>query len=196
MFRTHRTATLIAAALMMLISGSAAADKYDDTAQMFRNAGASNAYFAKSYGYAVFPTIGKGGFGIGGARGKGRVYVGGNHVGNTTMTQLTIGFQFGGQGFSQIIFFEDERSFREFSGGNFEFGANASAVAITAGASASASTSGATAGASGGKNDATTAGTSYYKGMKVFTIAKGGLMYEASIGGQKFSYRPAGGDKS
>ena len=196
MFRTHRTATLIAAALMMLISGSAAADKYDDTVALFQDAGASNAFFAKSYGYAVFPTIGKGGFGIGGARGKGRVYVGGNHVGNTTMTQLTIGFQIGGQGFSQIIFFEDERSFREFSGGNFEFGANASAVAITAGASASASTSGATAGASGGKNDATTAGTSYYKGMKVFTIAKGGLMYEASIGGQKFSYRPVGGDKS
>lgn len=196
MFRTHRTATLIAAALMMLISGSAAADKYDDTVALFRDAGASNAFFAKSYGYAVFPTIGKGGFGIGGARGKGRVYVGGNHVGNTTMTQVTIGFQIGGQGFSQIIFFQDERSFREFSGGNFEFGANASAVAITAGASASASTSGASAGASGGKKDATTAGTSYYKGMKVFTIAKGGLMYEASIGGQKFSYKSVGGDQS
>jgi lipid-binding SYLF domain-containing protein len=196
MFRTHRTATLVTAILMMLISGSAAADKYDETVELFRNAGDSNEFFAKSYGYAVFPTIGKGGFGIGGARGKGRVYVGGNHVGNTTMTQLTIGFQIGGQGFSQIIFFQDERSFREFSTGNFEFGANASAVAITAGASASASTSGATAGASGGKKDATTAGTAYYKGMKVFTIAKGGLMYEASIGGQKFSYRPTGGDQS
>ncbi|NIP13672.1 MAG: hypothetical protein GWM88_02580 [Pseudomonadales bacterium] len=196
MIRTHRTATLLAATLMMLFSGSAAADKYDETVELFRNAGDSNAFFAKSYGYAVFPTIGKGGFGIGGARGKGRVFVGGNHVGNTTMTQLTIGFQIGGQGFSQIIFFQDERSFQEFSTGNFEFGANASAVAITAGASASASTSGASAGASGGKKDATTAGTSYYKGMKVFTIAKGGLMYEASIGGQKFSYRPAGGDNS
>ena len=196
MIRTHRTATLLAVTLMMLFSGSAAADKYDETVELFRNAGDSNEFFGKSYGYAVFPTIGKGGFGIGGARGKGRVYVGGNHVGNTTMTQLTIGFQIGGQGFSQIIFFQDERSFQEFSTGNFEFGANASAVAITAGASASASTSGASAGASGGKKDATTAGTSYYKGMKVFTIAKGGLMYEASIGGQKFSYRSAGGDQS
>lgn len=182
------TGTLFAT--LLLFSATALADKYDDTVTLFKNAGASSAFFGNCYGYAVFPTIGKGGFGIGGAHGKGRVFVRGNYVANTTMTQLSIGFQLGGQGFSQIIFFEDERAFREFSTGNFEFGANASAVAITAGASASASTAGATAGASGGMKDATTAGTSYYKGMKVFTIAKGGLMYEASIGGQKFSYRP------
>jgi hypothetical protein len=107
------------------------------------------------------------------------------------MTQITLGFQIGVQGFSQVIFFEDERSYREFTTGNFEFGANTSAVAVTAGASASTATSGPTASASGGKKDATTAGTSYYKGMKVFTITKGGLMYEASIGGQKFSFKPA-----
>jgi hypothetical protein len=177
-------------ATLLLLSGTALADKYDDTRQLFQNAGASNTFFGNSYAYAVFPTIGKGGFGIGGARGRGRVFVQGNYVAKTTMTQLTIGFQLGGQGFSQIIFFEDKRSFQEFSTGNFEFGANASAVAITAGASASASTSGPSAGASGGKNDATTDGGSYYKGMKVFTITKGGLMYEASVGGQKFSYRP------
>ena len=179
--------TLIAA--LLLCSGTAAADKYGDTAELFRNAGASNAFFGNSYGYAVFPTIGKGGFGIGAAHGKGRVFVRGNHVADTRMTQLSIGFQIGGQGFSQIIFFEDERSFREFSTGNFEFGANASAVALTAGASASASTTGPSAGASGGRKDAATAGSSYYKGMKIFTITKGGLMYEASIGGQKFSYK-------
>jgi len=180
--------TLFAA--LLLFSAAASADKYDDTVNLFRNAGASNSFFGNCYGYAVFPTIGKGGFGIGGARGKGRVFVQGNYVANTTMTQVTVGFQIGGQGYSQIIFFEDQRAFNEFSTGNFEFGATASAVAITAGASATASTAGATAGASGGMKDATTAGTSYYKGMKVFTIAKGGLMYEASIGGQKFSYRP------
>ena len=168
-------------------------DKYEETADLFRNAGASAAFFSNNYGYAVFPTIGKGGFGVGGARGSGRVFVGGQYVGDTTMTQVTIGFQIGGQGFSQIIFFEDERSFQEFSTGNFEFGANASAVAITASASASASTTGSTAGASGGSKNATTAGQSYYKGMAIFTIAKGGLMYEASIGGQKFSYTPVGG---
>ena len=185
----HRITGLLLAALL-LASGTALADKYADTVDLFKNAGASNAFFSNSYGYALFPTIGKGGFGLGAAHGKGRVFVHGNDVAKTTMTQVTIGFQIGGQGFSQIIFFEDERSFREFSTGNFEFGASASAVALTAGASASASTAGPTASASGGKKDAITAGTTYYKGMKVFTITKGGLMYEASIGGQKFSFKP------
>ena len=182
--------------LALLLGASLAAaedDKYEQTLELFRSAGDSAAFFSSSYGYAVFPTIGKGGFGVGGARGSGRVFVGGRPVGDTTMTQLTVGFQIGGQGFSQIIFFEDERAFQEFSTGNFEFGANASAVAITAGASAGASTTGTSAGASGGSKNATTAGASYYKGMAIFTIAKGGLMYEASIGGQKFSYQPLGG---
>jgi hypothetical protein len=98
--------------------------------------------------------------------------------------------QFGGEAFSQIVFFEDRRAFQEFTGGSFEFGAEASAVVITAGASAAAGSSGARAGASGGKKDATTAGK-YHKGMAVFTIAKGGAMYELSVAGQKFSYKPA-----
>jgi hypothetical protein len=91
---------------------------------------------------------------------------------------------------SQVIFFEDKRAFEEFTSGNFEFGAQATAVAITAGASAQASTTGSSAGASGGAHDATTAGTGFYKGMATFTVAKGGLMFEASIGGQKFTYKP------
>jgi lipid-binding SYLF domain-containing protein len=156
---------------------------------VFQQAGESGSYFNNSYGYALFPTIGKGGIGIGGAHGNGRVYANGKHVGDTSMTQLTVGLQLGGQAYSQIIFFEDKRAFDEFTGGNFEFGAQATAVAITAGASASTSTAGGgSAGASGGKHDATTAG-GYHKGMAVFTVAKGGLMYEASIGGQKFSYK-------
>jgi lipid-binding SYLF domain-containing protein len=163
------------------------ADEYSDTIKIFRDAGESGKFFDKSYGYAVFPTIGKGGIGIGGAYGKGRVYEKGKYVGDTSVTQLSIGLQLGGQAYSQIVFFEDKRAFDEFTSGNFEFGAQASAVAITAGASAGASTAGASAGASGGKHDATTVGE-YYKGMAVFTVAKGGLMYEASIGGQKFSY--------
>jgi len=174
---------------LMAMFGSAWADVYSDTVKIFREAGASSRFFGQSYGYAVFPTIGKGGAGIGAAYGKGRVYRKGEYVGDTSMTQLTVGFQLGGQGFSQIIFFQDERAFREFTTGEFEFGAQASAVAITAGASAAAGTTGTSAGASGGKRDATTAG-SYHEGMVTFTIAKGGLMYEASIGGQKFSYRP------
>jgi lipid-binding SYLF domain-containing protein len=165
------------------------ADDYKDTINVFKNAGESGDFFKSSYGYAVFPSIGKGGVGIGGAHGKGRVFRGGKHVGNSNMTQLTIGFQFGGQVYSQIIFFEDQRSFDEFTSGNFEFGAQATAVAITAGASAGTSTAGSSAGASGGKHDANTVGK-YNKGMAIFTVAKGGLMYEASVGGQKFSYTP------
>ncbi|HEY5647647.1 MAG TPA: YSC84-related protein [Pseudomonadales bacterium] len=171
----------------------ALADKYDDARKVFQEAGQSGQFFDTAYGYALFPTIGKAGIGIGGAGGKGRVYVGGNHVGNTSMAQVTIGLQFGGQAYSMIIFFQDERAFTEFSSGNFEFGAQATAVAITAGASASTSTAGGgTAGASGGKHDAATAG-GYSKGLAVFTVAKGGLMYEASLGGAKFNYSPVGG---
>jgi len=130
----------------------------------------------------------KAGAGVGGAYGNGRVYQKGKYVGDTSMTQLSIGFQLGGEGFSQIVFFEDERAFKEFTSGNFEFGTEASAVAITAAAGAKANTAGSSAGASAGKNDATTVGR-YHKGMATFTVVKGGLMYEATIGGHKFSYQ-------
>lgn len=164
------------------------ADEYQDTIKIFRNAGQSGTFFDNSYGFAVFPTVSKGGAVVGGARGDGQVYVGGQHVGYTTMTQLTVGLQLGGQGYSQIIFFQDQRAFEEFAGGNFEFGTQATAVLATAAASAAATTTGSSAGASGGKNDANTVG-SYYKGMATFTVVKRGLMFEASIGGQKFRYR-------
>jgi lipid-binding SYLF domain-containing protein len=177
--------------LMLVLFGAAVAhaDEFDDTIKVFQDAGESGQFFKKAYGYAVFPTIGKGGVGIGGAHGKGRVYKGGKYVGDTTMNQLTAGLQLGAQAFSQIIFFEDQRSFDEFTGGNFEFSAQASAVAITAGASASAGGTGTSAGASAGKKDASTVGQ-YRKGMATFTVAKGGLMYEAALGGQKFKYTP------
>ena len=176
--------------LLVLLSAVCRADEYSDATDLFRAAGASSGFFDTAYGYAIFPTIGKAGIGVGGARGTGQVVVAGVPVGETTMTQLSVGFQLGGQAFSQIIFFEDERAFDEFTSGSFEFGATAAAVALTAGASAATGTTGSTAGASGGRKDATTAGAEYHKGMAVFTIAKGGLMYEASIGGQKFSYQP------
>lgn len=178
--------------VMMLLAlpfSAAMADEYEDTVKIFKNAGASGNFFSNSYGYALFPTIGKGGIGIGAAHGSGRVYEQGKYVGDTTMNQLSIGLQLGGQAYSQIVFFEDKRSFDEFTSGNFEFSADANAVAITAAASASASTGGSSAGASGGKNDATTAGK-YHKGMAVFTIAKGGLMYQAVLAGQKYKYTP------
>ncbi|MFW5816083.1 MAG: YSC84-related protein [Wenzhouxiangella sp.] len=182
--------TLIVVILLIGGMASAVADNYESTIQVFREAGQSGRFFDDAHAWAIFPTIGKGGLGIGAARGKGRVYVDGRPIGETTMTQLSIGFQAGGQAYSQIIFFEDERALADFTSGNFEFGANASAVAITAGASATAGSTGASAGASGGQNDAATASRGYYRGMAVFTVAKGGLMYEASVSGQNFSYRP------
>ena len=181
--------TLVLTLFMFCLSPVVAADEYADARAVFENAGESGAYFDDAYGYALFPTIGKAGFGVGGARGSGRVYAQGNHIGDSTMTQLTVGFQVGGQAYSQVIFFEDERALDDFISGNFEFGAQATAVAITAGASAQASTAGgSSAGASGGQNDAGTVSRGYNKGMAVFTVAKGGLMYEASLGGQKYNY--------
>jgi lipid-binding SYLF domain-containing protein len=190
--RTPKTTTLLALLALLLAAGPAVADKYSDTVSLFKNAKESSTFFRKSYGYAVFPTIGKGGLGVGGAYGEGRVYEKGKYVGDTKMGQLSVGFQAGGEGYSQIIFFEDKRAIDEFKSGNFEFGANVNAVVITAAASGTAGTTGSSAGASAGKKDAANAGT-YYKGMAVFQIIKGGLMYEASVSGQKFTYKPVGG---
>jgi lipid-binding SYLF domain-containing protein len=184
-----RLRTLMLLSILAFAPAQARADNYTDTIKVFRHAGQSAKFFGSSYGYAVFPTIGKGGIGIGGAHGSGRVYAKGAYVGDTSMTQITVGLQLGGQAYRQIVFFQDKRAFDEFTSGNFEFGAQATAVAITAGASAQASSGGTGAGASGSQSHARTAG-GYHRGMAVFTIAKGGLMYEASIGGQKFSYRP------
>jgi lipid-binding SYLF domain-containing protein len=177
---------------LLAAAAAAHADSYGDTIALFKNAGDSSRYFSKSYAYAVFPTVGEGGFILGAALGKGRVYVNGVHTGDTTMTQVSAGFQAGGKAYSQIIFFEDKRALDEFESGSFEFSAGASAVAVTAGANASAGTTGATSGASGGEKDATTRSAGFQKGMLVFTIAKGGLMYAAALAGQKYSYTPRG----
>ena len=179
-------------ATLSLCATIAGADEYDDTISLFKKAGESAAFFEHSYAYAVLPTVGKGGLGVGAAHGKGRAFVKDQYVGDVTMNQVSVGLQAGGQAFSQIIFFADQRAFEEFSGGNFEFDATVQAVAITASASASASTVGTSAGASGGKKDAKTAGK-YHKGVAVFTIAKGGMMYQAAVGGQKFKYKPRSG---
>ena len=125
-------------------------------------------WFDTAYAYAVFPRVGKGGIGIGGAYGKGLVIHGDRTVGKTSMSQITIGFQLGGQVYAEYIMFRDKTAFDHFTRGNFEMGAQVSAVAITLGASADAN---------------------YDGGVAVFTIAEGGLMYEASIGGQKFKYK-------
>ena len=179
--------TMLLTLVLSLVCSFAWADEFADTKKMFEDAEAAN-MFNSAYGYALFPTIGKAGFVIGGAYGTGRVYEQGTYIGDTAMTQATVGFQLGGAGFSQVIFFQDKRALSEFTNGNFEFGAEAQAVAITAAAGASANTAGSSATASGGKNNANIQGAGYYKGMATFTITKGGLMYEATVGGQKFSY--------
>ena len=180
---------LLMTVAMMVPAEAALADDYSETIELFRNAGESAALFTNSYGYAVFPTIGKAGLVVGGAHGTGRVYEHGKYVGDTSMTQVSVGIQAGGQAYSQVILFQDKRAFDEFTSGDFEFDANVGAVAITAAATGTAGTTGASVSASGGKRDAITAGK-HYKGMAVFTIVKGGAMYEVSVAGQKFSYKP------
>jgi lipid-binding SYLF domain-containing protein len=175
-------------AALVLAASIAVADDYTDTISLFKHAGQSAAYFHDCYGYAVFPTIGKGAFIVGGAHGKGRVFEHGKWVGDTALTQVSVGFQAGGEGYSQIVFFQDKRAFDEFTNGNFEFDAGVAVVAITAAAGGEAGTTGVNGDASGGKKDAATTGK-YYKGMVVFTIVKGGALYQASVAGQKYSYK-------
>ena len=177
----------VAPLVLAAAAAPAMADDYSDTIAVFRKASESKAYFASSHGYAVFPTIGKGGVVVGAAYGKGRVYERGHYIGDASMTQLSVGAQLGGQAFSEMIFFQDKRSLDEFTKGEFEFGAEASAVAITAGASAQAGTGGTTAGKSITTDRAEVKG-GYQKGVAIFTIAKGGLMYEAAVAGQKFDF--------
>ena len=189
-----RTLFISLFAVFAFIAQPAFADDVDTAIENFRGAGAGD-FIDDAYGYAVFPSIGKGGIGIGGAHGKGEVFVGGKKVGKTKMSQITYGLQLGGQVYSQMIFFRDERAFDDFTSGNFEFGAQATAVALTAGAQAST-----TSGGGGNISSGTDADSSkvnaddkqYDKrsGMATFTIAKGGLMYEATLGGQKFKYEP------
>ena len=124
-------------------------------------------WFDEAHAYAILPTIGKGGMGIGGAHGRGQVHQGGAVIGYVTMTQATIGLQLGGQSFSQLIFFENKDALDRFTTGSFEFGAQVSAIAATAGVAAN---------------------SDYSDGMAVFVLGKGGLMYEASVGGQKFEF--------
>ena len=175
--------------MALTLGGSAAsADEYSDAVNVFKSAGESASFFNNSYGYAVFPSVGKGGLVVGAAHGEGRVYEQGKYIGNTSMTQVSVGFQAGGEAFRQIIFFENKAALDQFTSGNFEFGADVNAVAIRSGVSGSAGTSGATATANTAKNAAS--GGKYYKGMAVFTVVKGGAMVQATVGGQKFSYKP------
>lgn len=185
----HYSLYLLGILFIICFSNSALADTYSSTISIFKQSDATKPFFKNCYGYAVFPTVGKGGIGIGGAYGKGQVYEKGNVTGTASLVKLSIGFQLGGQAFSEIIFFQDKRAYDDFTSGRFEFDASASAVVITAGAQAKAGTEGVSGGASV-NNEGEYASVGYSKGMVVFVHTKGGLMYEAAIGGQKFSFTP------
>lgn len=177
--------------VLSVTAATSSAGPYSDTVELFKKAGDSASFFKDAYGYAVFPSVGQGALVVGGAHGKGRVFKRDVYVGDTSVTQVSVGFQAGGRAYSMIIFFQDQRAFDEFTNGNFEFGADVNATAITAGASGQIGTTGASSGASGGQNDATTSGR-YYRGFAVFTILKGGAMFQAAVAGQKFTYTPKG----
>lgn len=186
--------TAIAASTCLLASlfsapAVQADESYDQAIANFQQAKETRKFFDTAYGYALFPTVGKGGIGIGAAYGKGRVFKGGVYMGDSSLTQISIGFQLGGQAYSEIIFFKDAKSYDDFTSGTFEFDAQASAVAINVGANAQVGTTGNSAGAgqSGGNQSAKGA---YINGMAVFTAAKGGLMFEAALAGQSFSFEP------
>lgn len=161
----------MAAAALLLAAHPARAQSDDDVQKVIKEFEKGDpgmqAWFREAYGYAVFPSVGKGAVGIGGAHGKGLVYEHGTLIGKTSLTAVTVGFQLGGQAFREVIFFKDKTALDDFTRGNFEFQAGASAVALKAGASKD---------------------LGYNKGVAVMSATKGGLMYEASVGGQKFTF--------
>jgi lipid-binding SYLF domain-containing protein len=160
----------LAALVVLLAAARAHAETSAEVIEIFKKKDPGmEKVFADAAGYAVFPTVGKAAWGIGGAHGKGEVFEGGAQVGTSSLTQVTIGFQFGGQAYSEIIFFKDRTALDDFKRGNFELSAQASAIALTERAARD---------------------LAYNKGVAIVTMAKGGLMYEASVGGQKFSYKP------
>jgi lipid-binding SYLF domain-containing protein len=184
--------TVVCAALVLAVSGTSVAqdDATRRTIEVFRQSDVVKPFFEDAYGYAVFPRVGQAGFVVGGAFGNGTVFVAGEVTGTARMIKASIGFQAGGQAFSQMIFFQDKRAYDEFTSGSFEFGAGVSVVAITAGAQASAGTQGTTAGATAGPATGVQAQAEYRRGMAVFVHALGGLMYEATVAGQRFTFQP------
>lgn len=145
-------------------------DEVTEALAQFKKADSSlKDFLEKSAGYAVFPKVAKGAMGVGAANGRGQLFEKGRVVGEASLTQVTVGFQLGGQVYSEIIFFEDQKTLDDFKEGNLEFSAQVSAVAAAEGASKNAK---------------------YKLGVAIFTLARGGLMYEASVGGQKFKFTP------
>lgn len=192
---TRITSLLAIIVLAMAMPASAAkrtVEDYSETIAEYKKSDIVAPYFGSAYGYAVFPTIGKGGLGIGASHGKGQVYRGGKVVGFTSTSDISIGFQAGGQAYSQVIFFENKDSYDAFTSGEFEFSASASAIAIQSSAEAKTGTEQTSSGASGKAEAGKQTAVEYQDGLLVFNMAKGGLMYAAAIAGQKYTYKDVG----
>jgi lipid-binding SYLF domain-containing protein len=175
--KTQHVALAVCSIIALLSASAARADDEDLPAECkqavadFQKADSSlKKFIDESAGYAIFPSVGKGGFIVGGARGTGLVYEKGAVVGQATMTQASIGAQIGGQTFSEIIFFETPAAVTDFKSGKFEMSAEVSAVVAAEGASKAAK---------------------YKEGVAVFTLPKKGAMLQAAIGGQKFKFEPS-----
>ena len=172
--------TIWKAATMILLTATLSTSAVNAQTKMIRDVQNAKAEFIKAdhlmstlfnnaHAYVIFPNVGKGAIGVGGAAGQGIVYEKGKAIGSAKMKQLTVGLQAGGQAYREVIFFEDEAALDRFKSDNFEFSGQASAVAVTKGASGN---------------------VKYSDGVMIFSQQKGGLMYEASLGGQKFDYTP------
>lgn len=194
-----KVAALIACVLSMSLFQTSMAQDVEDfspTIKMFQEISRVSPYFDSAYGYAVWRTIARGGLGVGAATGRGQVYVNGEVVGFSRLIDVSIGLQAGGQAYRQIIFFENEEAYEDFTEGNFEFDAQASAVAVTASAQASSGTQGSQASAGAGSPATAAAAPGYQNGLRVFTMASGGLMYQATIAGQRYGFRSVEGRRN
>lgn len=183
----------IATACIVMLASISHAEEIEDfssTIDIFKSSPLVQQYFDHSYGYVVYPTVGKGAFVIGFAHGNGQVYRRGYVTGTSSLNHFSIGLQAGGQAFSEIIFFQDQRAYEEFIRGTFEFDAKAAAVAVTAGATAQAGSTGKSTSVSAGPTQAQQRGLQYVRGLAVFVQSKGGLLAEASLGMQRLTFTP------
>ena len=184
-----RTFASIAILGSIAASGQSVKD-LSKTIETFKSVPVVQPFFDNSYGYAVWARIARGGIGLGGATGRGQVYVDGEITGFSRLVDISIGFQLGGQVYRQIVFFEDASAYDGFTAGKFEFDAQASAVAVTASARASSGTQGSQASVGAASSAELVGAATYYEGMRVFTMTVGGLMYQATIAGQRYNFRP------
>ena len=183
--------TLASITVMWAIAASGQSVKdLSETIKTFKSVPVVQPFFDNSFGYAVWARIARGGIGIGGATGRGQVYVDGEITGFSRLVDVSIGLQLGGQVYRQIVFFEDASAYDDFSEGKFEFDAQASAVAVTASARASSGTQGSQASVGAASSAELVGAKAYYEGMRVFTMTVGGLMYQATIAGQRYNFRP------